>query len=310
MSLFDTSLHSFYYITAPYGGSVLDKAVRELIEKRIKDLPTLPVIATRILEVTEDPESSVDDLKKIILMDQVVSARLLKAVNSAYFGFPRKIDTLSQAIVILGFNNVRSLALSVSILNAFTGEKKGSGFNHRSLWQHAVGVAFMAQALGRTLGWRKTEHFFMAGLLHDIGLVPMDQAMPGQFRETVKLSKKNNTSIYLAEKELLGFTHADVGSYIAEKWLLPETLREPIAHHHAPPGEPENPEITLAVHAADILCKARGFGGYGDNEAAGIEAISADAMNLFNIEEDFPEAIQEFLDENLENARDFFSIFV
>jgi putative nucleotidyltransferase with HDIG domain len=287
----------------------VEQDIKDKIRLKIKDMPTLPMIATRILEVTGDPESSVRDLQEIIKMDQVVSARIMKAVNSAFFGFPRRIDTLSQAIVILGFNNVRSLALSVSISGAFAKEQSGSGFPHGKLWQHAVGVAFMAQALARSLGWRKTEHFFMAGLLHDIGFIPMDQAFPGDLQAAFALSRKEEMPLYLAEKEKLGFTHADVGHYIAEAWLLPPTIAEPIALHHAPPERLDNPEVTYAVHAADILCKLRNFGGYGDNQFVDAAGIDEQARGLFKIKDSIPKDVEEFLDENMGLASDFYSIF-
>lgn len=287
----------------------MEQDIKEKIRHRIKDMPTLPVIATRILEATGDPESSVRDLQEIIKMDQVVASRIMKAVNSAFFGFPRRIDTLSQAIVILGFNNVRSLALSVSIIGALAKEQSDTGFPHAGLWQHAVGVAFISQALARSLGWRKTEHFFMAGLLHDIGFIPMDQALPGDLQAAFALSRNEEMPLYLAEKEKLGFTHADVGHYIAEAWLLPPTIAEPIALHHAPPERLDNPEVTYAVHAADILCKLRNFGGYGDNQFVDAGSIDEEARKLFKIKDNIPKEVSEFLDENMAHASDFFAIF-
>lgn len=291
------------------GDESLEKEIQDKISAKIKDLPTLPTIATKILEVTENPESTVDDLKQVIVMDQVVSARLLKAVNSAFFGFPRKIDTISQAIVILGFNNVRSLALSVSILGAFSSKHIAGGMDLNNLWKHAVGTAFIAQALSRMLGMRKSEHFFVAGLLHDIGFIPMQQTAPRDLGMVVQHSQKNIMPIYKAEMDLLGFTHADVGCFIAEKWLLPGTLKEPIACHHPPFRDLEFPETTLAVHAADVLCKVRGFGGYGDNESTTPDSIDEKARRMFNILDNMPAEAESYLEDSLERAKDFLSIF-
>jgi putative nucleotidyltransferase with HDIG domain len=266
-------------------------------------------VATKILEVTEDPESSVDDLKEIIMMDQVVSARLLKAVNSAFFGFPRKIDTISQAIVILGFNNVRSLALSVSILTAMPPKPSRIGFDHRKFWRHSAGTAFVARAMAKSARLRDSELFFVAGLLHDIGFIPMDQTIPQDLKKALEYSKQHNIPVYQAEKEVMGFTHADVGCFIAEKWLLPTTLKEPIALHHAPPLQLEHPQLTYAVHAADIICKIREYGGYGDNAMLCIDNIEEIARKMFKIEDDLPKETESFLTEDLAEASDFFALF-
>jgi putative nucleotidyltransferase with HDIG domain len=287
----------------------LDKSIRDQIGQRIKDIPTLPVVAAKILEVTENPESSVEDLKEIIMMDQVVSARLLKAVNSAFFGFPRKIDTISQAIVILGFNNVRSLALSVSILAAMPKTPSKTGFDYRTFWRHAAGTAFVARAMAKSVRSRDSELFFVAGLLHDIGFIPLEQGMPEDLKKAQQLSQERQIPLYMAEMEVLGFTHADVGCFIAEKWLLPGTLKEPIARHHTPAGELEFAQLTHAVHAADVICKIREYGGYGDNALLQIEDIHESARKMFKIQDNLPREAEEFLSDDMAGASDFFTLF-
>lgn len=286
----------------------MDDAKKKKIEANIKDLPTLPTIATRIFEVTNDPEATVDDLKEIISTDQVVAGRILRAVNSAYYGFPRQIDTLSKAIVILGFNNVRSLALSVSIMEVFS-KKSASGLNFGELWKHAVGAAFCARSLARKYIPRDIEKIFIAGLLHDIGIVAMGQSFPEEYAKILDSVKASGKMLYALEDEAFGFNHANVGQFMADKWLLPGTLSSAIGVHHNPAmAEPENQAICYAVHAADYLCKVYEFGSYGEADAE-FKQTYRPAMDMFNItDQGCDDAMQKLLDNDIEEASTFLNI--
>lgn len=289
-------------------GDGMDDKTKEKIEASIKDLPTLPTIAAKIFEVTNDPESSVDDLKEIISTDQVVAGRILRAVNSAYYGFPRQIDTLSKAIVILGFNNVRSLALSVSIMDVFS-KRIVSGLNISELWKHAVGTAFCARSLARKYIPKDIEKIFIAGLLHDIGIVAVGQSFPGEYSKILSTIKTSGKMLYMMEDEVFGFNHADVGHFMADKWLLPGTLSTAIGDHHSPASaEVENQPISFAVHAADYLCKNYEFGQYGE-AAADFSQTYRPAMDMFNItEQGCDDALKKLLDNDIEEASTFLSI--
>lgn len=286
----------------------MEKKTIQKIEKEVKDLPTLPAVASKIFEVTNDPESSVDDLKSIIATDQVVAGRILRAVNSAYYGYPRQINTLSQAIVILGFNNVRSLALSVSIMEIFSGEK--GGFDFRQLWTHAVGTAFNGRALARVFNAKSAEQFFVAGLLHDIGLVAMNKCFPDKFAACLGEACRNGKPLYKCEREAFGFNHADVGHVMANNWLLPQSLTDTITYHHEPRNAVDNTDMVYAIHVSDIICKVHDFGDYGDNEPFGFDSIYHKAAEKYRIGPEGPEEeILQELEADMEEASGFINIF-
>jgi HD-like signal output (HDOD) protein len=287
----------------------LNEAVHEKIAAAIKDMPTLPSVAARIFSVTNDPEASVEKLRDIVSTDQVVAGRILRAVNSAYFGFPRQIDTLSKAIVILGFNNVRSIALSVSIMDLFQLKANGS-FNIREMWIHGVGTAHCARALARIFYPRKSEQFFVAGLLHDIGLIAMNQCIPEEFEITVKNAISQKRPFWETEVEKFDFDHGDVGQYIADKWLLPAALSDAIGMHHRPQDATENLDIVYAIHAADIICKMNLFGDYGDNQPFTYSSIYQPASAMFKLSSNGPEGeLAEALAQSLKEADEFIGIF-
>ncbi len=283
----------------------MDEATRKKIRTSIKDLPTLPTIATQIFSITSNPDSTVEDLKRIISTDQVVAGRIMKAVNSAYYGFPRQIDSLSKAIVILGFNNVRSITLSVSMMEVYS-KSSPTGIDYGELWSHAVGTAHCARALARDIAPRNTEQFFVAGLLHDIGIVAINQCFPEKFNKCMKEASEQKRPFYEIENEIFNFNHADVGEFIADSWLLPDILVKSIGCHHRPQDAVDAVELAYAVHTADILCKLSSFGNFGDNEPFSLDSIYEPAKNMFGIsKEGLTKELKKDIIESLEEAASF-----
>ena len=287
----------------------MEEVVKNKISQKIRDLPTLPMIAAQIFQVTNDPDATVEDLQEIISADHVVTGRILRAVNSAYYGFPRQIDVLSKAIVILGFNNVRSLALSVSIMEMYP-RKSPTRFNYGELWAHAIGTAHCARAIAKIHNPRNIEQYFVAGLLHDIGIIALNQCFRSEFMECVDAAQEQKRPLYKVESEKFEFNHAEVSGFIADKWLLPEPLAEAVAFHHNPKKSLDYPNIVYAVHAADIICKIFNFGDYGDNEPFSLHSIYEPARKMFNIsEQQLPEDLAGAITEDLEEAKSFMKIF-
>jgi HD-like signal output (HDOD) protein len=287
----------------------MDEEIKKRIGDKIRDLPTLPSIAINIVKVTNDPDATVEELKNIISADQVVAGRILRAVNSAYYGFPRQIDTLSKAIVILGFNNVRSLTLSVSIMEMFP-TKSPTEFDYRELWIHAVGTAHCARAIAKILNPRFAEQFFVAGLLHDIGIIALNQCFKSEFMQTAFEARAQKRPLFQAETEKFEFNHAEVSGFIADKWLFPEPLVQAAACHHSPMAESNHQQIVLAVHAADIICKIFSFGDYGDNEPFTMDSICEPAMAMLKISrKGIPDELLKAVRDELTEASDFINIF-
>lgn len=224
-------------------------------------LPTLPIVATRLLELVDDPMVSAGALSKALSEDQVLTARILKLANSSYYGFPRRIGTVNLAVVVLGFDTVKDLVLSVAVMDLFRKGARDGRFDVARFWDHSVRVAAASRQIARLMRWRAAGECFTAGILHDIGKIVLHQYQPREFDEMVRRVVEEGVPSLDAELDVLGATHADVGAWLAEKWGLPPVLVEAIRHHHDPARAPVEHAATAALlHLADHLARRMGFG--------------------------------------------------
>ena len=229
--------------------------------RNIKNLPTLPVIVSRILEVADDSGSSANELAEIVSRDMSVSAKVLNLANSAFYGFSRRITTIPQAVVVLGFDTVRSLALSVSVFDTLTRPSGEVSFDYEAFWIHSIGCGTASRLIAKELGYRDTGTFFVAGLLHDLGKIILDTHFHEQYREVVEEMVEEERSAFDVEIDILDIDHAEVGGWLAARWKFPEILVTPIASHHnlMSAAEAHLKESTV-VHLANILTKRAGIG--------------------------------------------------
>ncbi|MDR0550045.1 MAG: HDOD domain-containing protein [Deltaproteobacteria bacterium] len=231
------------------------KAKKEV--RRIKNLPTVPGIVAKISRMVENPETSAAEVGRLIAQDQVLSAKVLRMANSAFFGMSRKISSISQALVILGFDVVKGLVLTSSVFDMI--QKSMAG-----LWEHSIGCAAASGAVATLLGRDDAEEILVAGLLHDLGKVVLALNLPEEMSLVRKKVAEGPVLFYEAENELLDFDHCDLGQWLAEHWNLPESLAEPMRLHHRPEKAVLKPECVAIVHVADIIIRAKGFGNAGD----------------------------------------------
>ena len=265
------------------------------IISRIDDLPTLPRTVLKITELVNDPKSSAKDLARIITDDQVLTARLLKLVNSSFYGFPQKISTVTNAIVLLGFDAIRSLLLTTSVFDLFAGRNKKMKQDQERFWDHSLGCAVGAKVIGNYLRHDKIEELFVSGLLHDIGKIVEMLYLPEDFANVVAAINKNNILMITAEEEVLGYSHAEIGKLLAGKWNLPVKLEQVIAHHHEPAAAGSFVLEASIIHLADIFCRALNMGYGGDNK---IPPLDKTAWESLRIKADSIEDIMEsMLDE-------------
>jgi putative nucleotidyltransferase with HDIG domain len=247
---------------------------------RVEDLPTLPRTVLKITELVNDPKSSARDLARIITDDQVLAARLLKLVNSSFYGFPQRISTITGAIVLLGFDAIRNLLLTTSVFDLFSNREKLSKIRKEQFWDHSLGCAVGAKVLGNHLRHDKVEELFVSGLLHDIGKIVEMIFFPKEFSEITKLVTNENILMVLAEKRVLGYTHADVGKLLAEKWNLPPKLISVILHHHQPSEAGRFAQEAAIVHLADILSRALNIGSGGDNKIPALDNLAWETLRI------------------------------
>ena len=217
---------------------------------RIRDLPTLPAVLGKILSTAADPDASAIDLGHHIAADLSLSATLLKLVNSSYYGFYRQINSVTQAIVVLGFLEVRNLTLTATAFKSF--DAFPSNYDREQLWCHSLAAAIAADRIARLTG-RDPDGCFEAALLHDMGKVALDWLYPLLFRKAASEAAQRETLIGVVEEELFGMTHAQVGGALAEHWNLPESVVAAIRFHHAPELLEGDGDLTRIVAAADCL---------------------------------------------------------
>lgn len=236
-----------------------------IIESELQDLPPLPAVVVRVMQTINEPTTSAADLNRLISSDQALSGKILRLVNSSYYGFPRRIATITHAIVILGFNTIRNLATSLGVAKAFDARGQ-TALDRDQFWAHSVAAAVAAWIIARrrNLNAKVTEEVFVGGLLHDLGKLFLDQYFPDQYAIAIKLARAANISIWDSEKTALGIGHVLVGKRIAEKWNLPPTLTAMVSLHHQPAFAKDYFDIVAIVHASDRLVRKLGLGDGGD----------------------------------------------
>jgi HD-like signal output (HDOD) protein len=238
--------------------------------QQIGSLPTLPSVIVRVNEQVANPKTSALGLARTILEDQSLTARLLRLVNSPFYGFPRRIATVTEAVTILGFAPVRSLLLTASVVDLLVGEETPD-FSPTGLWEHSVGAAVGAGLLARYTRHEDREEVFVAGLLHDVGKLVLFHFVTKEFLAVLETSRREDIPIRTAEQRLLGFTHDQVGRLLAERWKLPVRLSEAIGCHHRPDLAQVGKREAALVHVAEALTRALGLGSGGDDAVPMLE---------------------------------------
>jgi putative nucleotidyltransferase with HDIG domain len=237
----------------------------ELLNKvNSSDISTIKSVVTSIIRIINDPDSTARDIEEIIQVDPPLTARVLKVANSVYYSPQNKISEIDQAVIWLGFNTLKELVLSQKVCEIFKRNEVYDGYSRPLLWRHCFAVALMGKMIYRREYGERGENAYVAGLLHDIGIIAVDQFLQHDFKKVIKISNEKALNILEAEDSVWGFNHQDVGLGIADNWRLPEEYVMAIGFHHKPDQVVEKfSRITCTLYVANYFCQSQKIG-YGD----------------------------------------------
>jgi putative nucleotidyltransferase with HDIG domain len=232
----------------------MNLTAREIVSGTV-EVASLPEVFIRINEMVENPHYSASDIGRVISRDPAMTARLLKIVNSPFYNFPSKIDTVSRAITIIGVRELRDLVLATTVVKLFAGIPNDL-VSMDSFWRHSTLCAVVARQLGARNRELNVERFFIAGLLHDIGSLLIYRKIPELAREALLRASHNDEVLESAERGVMGFSHADVGGELMRKWRLPKNIEDAVEHHLRPSNCPGCGKEVAVVHLANIIASA------------------------------------------------------
>ncbi|MBW1708703.1 MAG: HDOD domain-containing protein [Deltaproteobacteria bacterium] len=233
------------------------------IRERVGNLPTLPDVALKLLELTGDDDVSINQLMQVISHDPAISSRILKVANSAYYGFSRQVTAIDHAITLLGLDMVRSLALSMKVFDYFRGIKSGGFFNLADFWLHSIAVSSIARDFVQLVPLGPRDLLFTAGLLHDIGKLLLLDLLDIRYLDLIRAVEKEKVQLHKMEKMYLGMDHAQTGAFLLERWEFPQEIVLIIHDHHLNLDQ-QRLDSVQAVILADILAREVGLGTSGN----------------------------------------------
>ena len=245
----------------------------------IEGLPTLPTVYAQVEEKCSDPNVSADQLAEVIETDPSITMKLLKLSNSAFFGFSREINTIRDAVSLLGNETVKNAVLSISVFEATKDQEESAGLDKKAFWLHSTAVGSAARFIANKMKIQR-EDVFTAGILHDIGKIILDGLFFEFYKPVLEAVKEKQITLFEAEMIGLQLNHAGLGQELAESWKIPPRLVEPIAYHHAPRSADLDPELANLIHLGDACARNLSFGSGGDPYTPVIEASAMDRLEI------------------------------
>ncbi len=271
----------------------------------IGEIATLPEVTVKIIQIVENPKSTARDLHLVIKNDPALSARILKVVNSAFYGLPGQISGIDRAIVLLGLSAVKNIAIAASMTHLFSGGSPIEGFSGTEVWRHSISTAVCARLLSSAQGRPAVEESFLAGLMADLGLLVERQLFAKQLAEVIARMNNEGSDFCALEEEIIGANHQAFGMALVTKWRFPQILCTSIGYHHKPMTLAEvNRELPVIVHIAELLsCRAEiGFCTYPP-----IEEIPEELLNVIGLTHDNIDDVYSNLPEQFSLAESIFT---
>jgi putative nucleotidyltransferase with HDIG domain len=288
-------------------GSMNNAPYYKKVVESIDQLPSLPAIVTKLIQVVNSPESSADDAAKLIEKDPGLTSKMIRLANSAFYGIPRSISSVSSAVVILGFNTIRSLVLSASVMKMFAGSQQPA-IDKEKFWRHSITTAMAAKLIVRhfiNVRMMDPESAFCAGILHDIGKLIFNEYMSKEYVEVTAFAEKNNMSLLDVETKVLGINHAAIGKVISDKWALPLDLEYTLVYHHEPGAADQLNELVATINYADLLAHEAGASLW-ENEP--VYVAKNNYRSVLNVSDNDHERILQMLIDSLDKSNEFISI--
>jgi HD-like signal output (HDOD) protein len=278
----------------PKTAAVDPKALVAAAVKKVSAIATLPEITTRIIKTVEDPKSTASQLHKIVAHDPALVTRILKVVNSAFYGLPGQIGSVERAIVLLGLNAVKNLAVAASLGQLFRGVKLCEGYTARDLWTHCIAVAITAREIAREMKFPYADEAFLAGLIHDIGILVSLHVQPEKLRQVCERVRKEGGDFCAVERQVYGVDHQQLGQGLAEQWKFTQPCQLVAGFHHQPHQLADGAGTLVSlVHVADTICsqQKRGF-----PLTAATQSIDAESIAAAGVSQAVLQSVQQRLD--------------
>ncbi|HSW62909.1 MAG TPA: HDOD domain-containing protein [Dissulfurispiraceae bacterium] len=278
-----------YFTTTMENGK--DKALRVLVQK-IPKLPTLPMIAERILGMVDDDVASVETIVETVAQDPAIAAKVLSFANAAFYGAGEPVLSVRDAVMKIGFKNIRSIALGISLMTIFSESKEKFASAYHRIFLHSVSVGVISRQIAEKVACELADKAFIAGLLHDIGKLVINKYFEDDY---ARILDEFNNGLFLidAEKKVLGITHADIGVWLADKWNLPAIIQDAIEFHHAPSEAKNNRKLVALAHVANAVAARHSRGLF---EVEPVNAFDSSALEILGISEKDLETIESGLD--------------
>ncbi|MBN2417942.1 MAG: HDOD domain-containing protein [Deltaproteobacteria bacterium] len=235
----------------------MDSGLKRIIS-RIEEIPTLPVVSQKILNVISDPDASYKDIVSLVEYDQALALKILKVANSAFYGSIGKVSSLEHAMVKLGLNEVKSIVLGVSVYNFFSGGSNGL-FDIDKFWEHSIVCSQVSKYLGNHFRIKNNDMLFLGGLIHDMGKVVIGQYFQEDFLKIIEYIDENHSSFSEAEKAVIGTTHYQIAAKLLNQWNFPKEAIMYILYHHAPWGDKNFESGSIILYLANMITKIAGY---------------------------------------------------
>lgn len=242
--------------------------------QQVTQIATLPEVTAKIIQIVEDPKSTARDLQNLIKHDVALSAKILKVVNSAFYGLPRQVSSVDRAIVLLGLSTVKNIAVATSMAKLFSGNELSKRFTARQLWQHSLACGVFCKLLAQARKMDNVDDLFVGGLMHDLGIVVEKQVFSKELAGVIEKASQDKADLCVQEFETFEADHQAFGIALATKWKFPHLFQLTTGYHHQPLKASEQyHEITSLAHVADVLAMRKKIGFYMENIPLETEAV-------------------------------------